>query len=48
LPQQGVAGEARIYEPARLAAHFEVEPEEVVVAASSRLLNANLNPPLWK
>jgi hypothetical protein len=31
LPQQGVAGEARVYEPARLAAHFEVEPEEVVV-----------------
>lgn len=31
LPQQGVAGEARVYEPARIAAHFEVEPEEVVV-----------------
>jgi uncharacterized protein YhaN len=33
LPQQGVAGEARIYEPARLTAHYEVEPEEVVPLA---------------
>lgn len=30
LPQQGIAGEARIYEPARIAAHFEVEAEEVI------------------
>lgn len=34
LPQQGIAGEARIYEPARIAAHFEVEADEVIVPAA--------------
>lgn len=34
LPQQGVPGEARVYEPARLTAHFEVEPEEVTPPAA--------------
>jgi hypothetical protein len=32
-----VAGEARVYEPARLTAHFEVEPEEIVVPPAAVL-----------